>query len=210
MSNSQLLKWYSLRLLAVAFVIGFLSTSNAALIGYIAGTGLTDQDGTVAAFSIAYLIGGTLFSTFVHFFIGAVASVFGFLAWSSSSPGARTATTWARRLRRPGGDAALIGFAKKFAVVVLLIAFALARLAERRALRPALRRQRCRRSDRSGHGHDLHPRLRLQHCRGRLHRRRRLLHAGGGHSRSSAAATAPPGNGGLTLAYWILRQSDLL
>jgi hypothetical protein len=126
MSNSQLLKWYSLRLLAVAFVIGFLSTSNAALIGYIAGTGLTDQDGTVAAFSIAYLIGGTLFSTFVHFFIGAVASVFGFLGVVFMKSRRKNSNDVGTPTPTAGGDAALIGFAKKFAVVVLLIAFAMA------------------------------------------------------------------------------------
>ncbi len=121
------MKWYSIRLLVVAFVIGFLSTSNASLIAYISGTGLTDQDGAVMAFSLGYLVLGTIFSTFVHFFILGVASVFAFLGLAfvknarkkdDNVGGTPTPTT--------AGDNALIAFAKKFVIVVLAIALAIA------------------------------------------------------------------------------------
>lgn len=122
MSTSQFLKWYGLRLLAVAFIIGLLSTSTASLIAYIAGTGLVDHDGAVVAFSLTYLIVGTIFSTFVHFFIGAVASVFGLLGLVVLRSRRRNSNDVGTPTPTSGGDAALVSFGKKFAVVVLVLA----------------------------------------------------------------------------------------
>lgn len=126
MSDSNFLKWYGQRLLAVAFLIGFLSTSTASLIAYIGGSGLSDQHGAVAAFSIGYLVIGTIFSTFVHFFIGAVASVFGFLGVAFIRNGRKNSNDVGTPTPTSGGDAALISFGKKFAIVVVVLATLLA------------------------------------------------------------------------------------
>jgi hypothetical protein len=127
MNNTNFFRWYAIRLLLVAFVIGFLSTSTASLIAYIGGNGLSDQHGAVAAFSIAYLIGGTIFSTIVHFFILAVASVFGFVGFAFVRNGRKNdPNAGGTPTPTADGDTALKAFGKKFILVVLGLATLLA------------------------------------------------------------------------------------
>ncbi|MCC7531032.1 MAG: hypothetical protein IT342_21110 [Candidatus Melainabacteria bacterium] len=127
MNNSNFFRWYGIRLLLVAFAIGMLSTSTASLVAYIGGNGLTDQPGAIAAFSIAYLIAGTIFSTIVHFFILAVASVFGLLGLAVVRGGRKNdPNTGGTPTPTADGDKALKAFGKTFVLIVLGLATLLA------------------------------------------------------------------------------------